>query len=53
MKSKINIRLVGIAILAVIATVIGITIIYYSLFQKQVRADLSVSAKLLKGYTLF
>jgi two-component system phosphate regulon sensor histidine kinase PhoR len=53
MKSKINIRLVGIAILAVIATVIGITIIYYSLFQKQVGADLSVSAKLLKDTHYF
>ena len=53
MKSKINIRLVGIAILAVIATVIGITIIYYSLFQKQVRAELSVSAKLLKDTHYF
>lgn len=53
MKKKINIRLVGIAILAVIATVIGITIIYYSLFQKQVRADLSVSAKLLKDTHYF
>ena len=53
MKSKINTRLVGIAILAVIATVIGITIIYYSLFQKQIRADLSVSAKLLKDTHYF
>lgn len=53
MKSKINIRLVGIAILAVVATVIGITIIYYSLFQKQVRADLSVSAKLLRDTHYF
>lgn len=53
MKSKINIRLVGIAILAVIATVIGITILYYSLFQKQVRAELSVSAKLLKDTHYF
>ena len=53
MKKKINIRLVGIAVLAVIATVIGITIIYYSLFQKQVRADLTVSAKLLKDTHYF
>jgi len=53
MKSKINKRLVGIAILAVVATVIGITIIYYGLFQKQVRADLSVSAKLLKDTHYF
>lgn len=53
MKSKINIRLVGIAILAIVATVAGITIIYYSLFQKQIRADLSVSAKLLKDTHYF
>ncbi|MCR5678491.1 MAG: two-component sensor histidine kinase [Agathobacter sp.] len=53
MKSKINRRLVGIAILAVVATVIGITIIYYGLFQRQVRADLSVSAKLLKDTHYF
>ncbi len=53
MKSKINKRLVGIAILAVVATVIGITIIYYSLLEKQVRADLSVSAKLLKDTHYF
>lgn len=53
MKSKINIRLVGIAILAIIATVIGITIIYYGLFQKRIRADLSVSAKLLKDTNYF
>ncbi|MCR5654951.1 MAG: two-component sensor histidine kinase [Lachnospiraceae bacterium] len=48
MKRKINLRLVGIAILAILATVIGITIIYYRLFQGQVRSDLAVSAKLLK-----
>lgn len=53
MKSKINIRLVGIAIIAVITTVIGITMIHYSLFQKQVRTDLSVSAKLLKDTHYF
>lgn len=53
MKSKINSRLVGIAVLAVIATAMAITIIYYSLFQKQVRADLSISAKLLKDTHFF
>ena len=53
MKNKINTRLVGIAIIAVIATVIGITIIYYNLFQKQVRSDLSVSAKLLRDTHYF
>ncbi|MCR5747630.1 MAG: two-component sensor histidine kinase [Lachnospiraceae bacterium] len=53
MKKKINVRLVGIAVLAIIATVVGITFIYYSLFQRQVRADLSVSAKLLKDTKYF
>ncbi|MDO4490372.1 MAG: ATP-binding protein [Lachnospiraceae bacterium] len=53
MKKKINSRLVGIALLAVLATVIGITIIYYSLFQKQVRSDLEISAKLLKDTHYF
>ncbi len=53
MKNKINKRLVGIAILAVIATVVGITIIYYGLFQRQVRADLAVSAKLLRDTHYF
>ncbi len=53
MKNKINTRLVGIAIIADIATVIGITIIYYNLFQKQVRSDLSVSAKLLRDTHYF
>ena len=53
MKNKINLRLVGIAILAVLTTVVAITIVYYSLFQKQVRADLQVSAKLLKDTEFF
>lgn len=53
MKIRINIRLIGIAILAIIATVIGITIIYYNLFEGQVRSDLSVSAKLLKDTQYF
>lgn len=53
MKKKINLRIVGIAIIAVFATVIGTTVIYYSLFQKQVRADLSISAKLLKDTRYF
>lgn len=53
MKSKINVRLVGIAVLAIFATVIGITIIYYNLFKKQVRTDLSVSAKILRDTHYF
>ena len=53
MKNKINKRLAAIAVLAVIATVVGTTIIYYGLFQRQVRDDLSVSAKLLKDTHYF
>ncbi|MDO4487942.1 MAG: ATP-binding protein [Eubacteriales bacterium] len=53
MKSKINIRMTAIAVLAIIATVIGITLINYGLFQKQVRSDLRISAKLLRDTHYF
>ncbi len=53
MKKKINVRLAGIALLAILATVVGITIIYYGLFEKQVRSDLAISAKLLKDTNFF
>lgn len=53
MKRKINTRLVLIAILAVLASTISTTIIYYSFFQRQIRNDLSVSAKLLKDTHYF
>lgn len=53
MKKKINLRLVLISFVAILATLIGLTTIYYSLFQKQVRKDLSVSAKLLKDTHYF
>lgn len=53
MKNKINSRLVIIAIVAVITTVLGITTVYYGLFQKQIRKDLSVSAKLLRDTHFF
>ena len=47
MKRKINTRLVLIAILAVLASTIS------NLFQRQIRNDLSVSAKLLKDTHYF
>ncbi len=47
MKQKINVRLIGIAILAVLATLICMTCVYYSLFQKQVRKDLKIQAQVL------
>ena len=53
MKRKINIRLVLIAILAVIASTISTTIVYYSLFQRQIRNDLSINAKRLKDTHFF
>ncbi|MCR5596370.1 MAG: two-component sensor histidine kinase [Lachnospiraceae bacterium] len=53
MKTKINSRLIGIAILAIITTVIGVTVIYYNLFKQQVRSELEVSAKLLKDTHFF
>lgn len=53
MKKKINTRMIGIAILAIIITMIGITSIFYGLFTDQVKRDLSVSAKLLKDTHYF
>ena len=53
MKTKINLRLVGIAILAIASTVMGITIIFYNLFQDRVREDLATNAKLLKDTHYF
>lgn len=53
MKQKINLRLFLIAIIAIVATAVSITTVYYGLFQKQVRTDLSVSAKLLKDTRYF
>ena len=41
MKQKINIRLSLIALIAIITTTVGITSVYYNLFQRQVRNDLS------------
>lgn len=53
MKQKINIRLGLIALIAVITTAIGITLVYYSLFQGQVRSDLKQNARLLVETKLF
>lgn len=47
MKQKINLRLIGIAVLAVFATLFCMTFIYYGLFQKQVQKDLRVNAQIL------
>ena len=53
MKQKINVRLIGIAILAVLATLVCMTCVYYSLFQKQVRKDLKIQAQMLGEAEVF
>ena len=53
MKQKINLRLIGIAILAITATVIAMISVYYRLFQAQVEKDLRLNAQLLQSSDLF
>ena len=53
MKQKINLRLGLIALLAVLAATVGITLVYYSLFQTQVKNDLHTNAQLLADTELF
>ncbi len=53
MKRKINIRLIGMSVVVVIATVLCMTFVFYSLFQKQVRNDLRVDAELLRSAGIF
>lgn len=47
MKQKINSRLMIVAVIAVVMTMLSITLVYYGLFQEQVRKDLKVTAELL------
>lgn len=53
MRQKINLCLFEIAILAVIATMVSMTVIYYGLFQRQVKEDLHTDAVLLKETGVF
>ena len=53
MKKKINTRLIGIALIAILVTLIGVTSIYYYLFEKQVRKDLHVLAETLVDSGVF
>lgn len=53
MKQKINLRLTLIAMVAVLSTTIGITLVYYSLFQKQVKDDLAMYTHLLADTGVF
>lgn len=53
MKQKINIRLGLIALIAIITTTIGITLVYYNLFQRQICDDLKQTAALLAESEVF
>ena len=53
MRKKINIRLIGIALIAILVTLFGVTSIYYHLFEKQVEKDLHVLAEVLVDSGLF
>lgn len=47
MKQKINLRLILVAIIAVVMTMISIILVCYSLFQEQVKKDLRITANAL------
>ena len=53
MRQKINLRLSLIALLAVLSAAIGITLVYYNLFQSQVKNDLGTHARMLADTGLF
>lgn len=49
MKQKIIIRMLAVSVLAVLVSVICITIVYYELFQEQVKRDLRTQAVILSA----
>ena len=53
MKKKINSRLIAIAVLAVVATALGITMLYYGLFPRQVPSGLPRCAAALRDTGIF
>ncbi len=53
MKRKINIRLGLISLFAIVMTAAGVTLVYYGLFQQQVRADLKQTARILTETGVF
>lgn len=50
MKKKINSRIIFIAILAIISTLLIISLVYYNMFEKQVSNDIKVYAQLIGQY---
>lgn len=53
MRKKINARLIGIALIAILVTLFGVTSIYYHLFEEQVKKDLHVLADALVDSGVF
>ena len=53
MKQKINLRLTLIALVAVLSATIGVTFLYYNLFQSQVKKDLALYTRLLSDTGVF
>ncbi len=53
MKKKINSRLIGIALIAILVTLLGVTSIYYYLFENQVQKDLHTLADALVDSGVF
>ena len=53
MKQKINLRLALVALVALVLTTLGITRVYYDLFQHQVRKDLRINAQMLSAPQVF
>ncbi len=53
MRRKINFRLIGIALIAILVTLFGVTGIYYQLFETQVEKDLQVLAETMADSKLF
>ena len=53
MRKKINARLIGIALIAILVTLIGVTSIYYYLFENQVRKDLHILAEAIVDSGVF
>lgn len=53
MRKKINSRLIGIALIAILVTLLGVTSIYYYLFENQVQKDLHVLADTLVDSGVF
>ena len=53
MRKKINMRLIGIALMAILVTLIGVTSIYYYLFENQVRKDLHILTETLVDSGIF